>query len=342
LLITWFFLARAKHVLEARAFVERRNPFAQQFKQLDHYWKDLRKLIRAILRKRDREAAAVAEQVVQRGLGALGDERSWSPGGFLLARMQVPNLLSFAIILGFIVLLLLLGNVMMDPKSGGGFSLVIYGLWILALITVPIQSANSVASERMNERLGAILTTPLTVREILDEWQAPVRRWIQFLTRPLIVVLAAEAVVKYLGHDPADSRWADLALYLGLSLVVVFVYPELVRWSCLWIGLRVRNQVRALMTALLLVVAWCVLPLVGAGYLVDTGMLSGTWYEPLRLVSPAAVISLAEAVGGKADPGTDFPGLLVMACLNLGVAAALTWIIRRFCLVNGDRYLGRL
>src|SRR5258708_3736833 len=38
LLPTLFFLIRAKQVLEARAFVARRNPFGYQFKQFDQYW----------------------------------------------------------------------------------------------------------------------------------------------------------------------------------------------------------------------------------------------------------------------------------------------------------------
>ena len=264
---------------------------------MDQYWKDLRKLLRAILRKRDPEAHADAEQVIQRGLGALGDRRDWSLWGFLMARMQVPNVLAFAIIFGVIVLIVLVASVMLDPKSGGGFMVVVGGLWILALLTVPIQSANAVASERINERLAAILTTPLTSREILDEWLAPIRRWIQFLIRPLIVVFVTEAIVKFKTQDPGDARWTNLALYLGISLLTVWIYPALVQWSCFWLGLRIRNQIRALMTSLLLVVAWCFIPLVAYSYLVNTGLFPAEWNESLRFVSPITVIVTAEALG---------------------------------------------
>ena len=342
LLMTLLFLLRAKQILEARAFVQRRNPFGQQFKQLDQYWKDLRKLLRAILRKRDQEAHADAEQVVRRGLGALGDRRAWSLGGFLMARMQIPNVLAFAIIFGVIALIALTANVWLDPKSGGAFVVVVGGLWILALLTVPIQSANAVASERINERLGAILTTPLTAREILDEWLAPVRRWIQFLVRPLMVVFAAEAIVKFKTQEPGDPRWKNLALYLGIALLTVRIYPALVQWSCFWIGLRIRNQIRALMTSLVLVVAWCIIPLAAASFLVQTGLLSTEWNEPLRFVSPVTVIGTAEMLG---NAGSDVPvtsNMVVMALVNLGLAAALRWRVRRLCLTNADLYLGRI
>jgi ABC-type transport system involved in multi-copper enzyme maturation permease subunit len=338
---TWLFLLRAKQILESRAFVQRRNPFGHQFKQLDQYWKDLRKLLRAILRKRDQDAYADAEQVIRRGLGALGDQRDWSLGGYLMARMQIPNVLAFAIIFGVIVLIALVANIMLDPKSGGAFVVVVGGLWILALLTVPIQSANAVASERINERLGAILTTPLTAREILDEWLAPIGRWIQFLTRPLIVVFVVEAIVKFTTQDPKDSRWTNLALYMGISLLTVWIYPALVQWSCFWIGLRIRNQIRALMTALLLVVVWCIIPLVASSYLAETGLMPTQWSEPLRFVSPVTVIGAAEALGKTADnPVTS--DMVVMAFVQLGLAATLTWWVRRLCLTNADRYLGRV
>jgi len=340
--LTLCFLMRAKQVLEARAFIPRRNPFGQQFKQLDQYWKDLRKLLRAILRTRDREANAVAAQVVERALGAPNHPGAWSLGAFLLARMQIPNVLAFAIIFGVIALLVLITDVMLNPRSGGGFFFVVGALWILALLTIPIQSANAVASERINERLGAMLTTPMTAREILDEWLGPVRRWSQFLARPLIVLFVIEALLKFKTQDPGVSRWTNLALYLGLSLLTVWIYPGLVRWSCLWIGLRVRSQIRALMTSLLLVVAWCILPGAGASYLVETGLLPAEWSVPLRFISPVTVISTAEALGRNATESGMTSDMVTMAFVQLGVAALLIWRIRRSCLANADRYLGRI
>lgn len=342
LIPTLLFLVRAKQILEARAFVQRRNPFRHQFKQLDQYWKDLRKLLRAILRRRDREANAYAQQVVRRGLDAIGDRGVWSPGSYLLVRMQIPNVLAFAIIFGVLVLLTLIANLAINPKSGGAFSVVVGGIWILGLLTVPIQSANAVASERMNERLGPILTTPLPASEILGEWLGPVERWIQFLSQPLAVVILVEAVVKFITQDPGSARWANLALYLGISLLTVWIYPGLVKWTCLWIGLRIRSQLRALMTSLLLVVAWCLLPLVASSYLAQTRLLDADSIGALRFLSPVTVIGTAEAIGRAAAGAGTNPRAMAMALIQIGLAAALAWTVRRHCLKNGDRYMGRL
>ncbi|HEX4263305.1 MAG TPA: hypothetical protein VH597_03115 [Verrucomicrobiae bacterium] len=337
---TFLFLLRAKQNLEPRAFVQRRDPFGHQFRQIDQYWKDLRKLTRAILRKRDPEAVALANEVVRKELGVAVDQRVWSLGGFLLARMQVPTLIAFAIVIGFIVFIFLFFGMLMDPKSTP-FPVIVGGFWILALLTVPFQSANAIASERMNERLGAILTTPLTAREILDEWLAPVRRWIQFLVRPLIVLFVMEAIVKFKTQVPG-ARCLNAAIYLGVSFAMILVYPRLVQWTCLWIGLRMRNQIRAMMTALLLVAAWSFIPAALAGYLLETGVLSAHSSAVLKFISPVTVIRIAEAFGSPKSDVVPSLGLFMGFLVHFGLAAALCWKMRQICLSKADRYLGRI
>ena len=342
LLPTFLFLVWARQNVETRAFVQRRNPFGHQFRQLDQYWKDLRKLSRAILRKRDAEARALAEQVIQRGLGATGDAGAWSLSTYLLAKMQVPNVLAFAIIFGVIVVIALAANIMLEPKSGGGFFVVVGGFWVVALLTIPIQSANAVASERMNERLGPILTTPLTTREMLDEWLGPVRRWSQFLMRPLAVIIVLEALVKFETQGAELPRWKNLALSLGLSLLTLWIYPPLVQWSCLWLGLRIHHQIRALMTSLFLVAAWSFLPLAASWYFVQTGLVSGGAGELLNFISPVTIIGAAEALGRQAADSAVTSDMVVLALFHLALAAALMWLFRRICLGNADHYLGRV
>jgi hypothetical protein len=338
---TLVFLVRAKQNLEPRAFMQRRNPFGHQFKQLDQYWKDIRKLTRALLRKRDKEASEMAAEVLRKQLGKLGDDRDWSIGGFLLARMQVPTLLALAIIVGFIVLIFVFVTVLMDPKSAPFFILV-GAFWILALLTVPILSANAVASERMNERLGAILTTPLSISEILAEWLSPVQRWIGFLVKPMLVLFVIEAFVKLKTQDTDQPRWLNVIVYLGISLLTVWIYPRLVQWVCLFLGLRIRNQIRAMMTAFVLVTAWCVIPPIVANFVAETRLLPFGWSEFLRYVSPATIIRIAEKIGTvKSDIAVTWD-LVILVLAHFGLAAGLWWRVRQICLTNADRYLGRV
>jgi hypothetical protein len=244
-------------------------------------------------------------------------------------------------ILGSIVFIFLFFGMFMDPKSTP-FFVIVAGFWILALLTLPIQSANAVASERMNERLGAILTTPLTGAEILQEWLAPVRRWIQFLIRPLAVLFVMEALVKFKTQDAGSPRWRIAALYLAISFSTIFIYPRLVQWFCLWIGLRTRNQIRAMMTAFLLVAAWCIIPLPLTKYLNETGLLSDDWGIALKFFSPAMVIHLAEKLGSPKSDISVTPHLVILVVIHFALAAALIWKLRQICLTKADRYLGRI
>ena len=292
-----------------------------------------------MLRKRDQEAYALAKQVVRSQVG--WDDEGWSLGSFLFARMQVPNLLAFAIIFGFIIFIILFFGALMDPKSTP-FFLIIGAFWLLALLTIPILSTNAVASERTNERLGAVLTTPLTGVEILDEWLAPVRRWTQFLVRPLVVLFVMQALVKFKTQGAGPARWSNPAFYLAISLLTVLIYPRLVQWSCLWIGLRIRNQIRALMTAFLLVVAWCALPLFLSNYLGQTGLLPPDWTGVLNCISPVYVIGGAQAFGNPKSDITPAWDLAIPLIAHFAVAAVLLWRIRHVCLARADHYLGRI
>jgi ABC-type transport system involved in multi-copper enzyme maturation permease subunit len=340
---TLLFLVRAKQHLERRAFVARRNPFGHQFKQLDQYWKDLRKLVRAIYRTRDLEAYTAAEQLVRQQMQTSDDTRTWSLTGFLFARMQVPNLLAGSILIGFIVFIFVLFGVLNDPRSAP-LPVVVGGLWTLAAFTISIQGANLIARERMNERLDAILTTPLTGPEILNRWLAPLRRWIRFLSVPLAVVLLLEAVLKFVTQNPNDPRLTNLVLYLGISLLALWIYPRLIQWSCLWLGLRLRKQMRALVTAFMLVAAWCALPPLASHFLDETGLLPEYTLQSaaLRFLSPVTVIQTAEMLGRTGHYAFLPADALVLSLLHLGLAAGLMWRIRQQCLRDADRYLGRV
>ncbi len=338
---TALFLVRAKQNLEARAFIHRQNPFGRQFKQMDHYWKDLRKLMRALLRKRDPEAHAIAQQVVRSQLGVTEDQQQWSVARFLFAKMQVPNLIAVTVILGFLVFIILFFSALMDPKSMP-FYIIVGGLWILALLTIPIQSVNAVASERTNERLGAILTSPLTSREILDEWMAPVRRWTSFLVRPLAFIFVVEAMVKFKTEDLNEPRLRNFFVYLGISALTVLIYPRLVLWFCLWIGMRVRNQIRAMMTAFLVVVVWCIgLPPL-FGYFVATNLMPRDWGTALSFVSPTPVVGIAEGLGVPKSGTALTTGLVMLVIAHFAVLGALMLRFRQVCLTKADEYLGRV
>jgi hypothetical protein len=97
-----------------------------------------------------------------------------------------------------------------------------------------------------------------------------------------------------------------------------------------------------MMTAFMLVVAWCIIPLPLSSYLYETGLVSERWTEALKFVSPVAVIELAEELGRAKSELALTLNLIVLTVVHFSVAGVLWWKIRQICLKNADRYLGRV
>jgi ABC-type transport system involved in multi-copper enzyme maturation permease subunit len=330
LVIVGVFLRRAERHLTTRAFVERRNPFSEQFKRMDQFGRDTRKLVRGILWAQDKESYQEAVRVIETSRGRLTRGRRWSLFSFLMGDVEVPGLLATAIIIAGIVGVGLLVVLLMGGDNSRIISVVVTGLWAVALLTVPIQGVNAIASERMNQRLDVLLATPLTGREILDQRTTAIRRWIRFLAWPMLFLIILGAWARH-GERPI--------LYLVISVVSVLVYLPLMLWVSLFIGLRIRNQVRALFAAMAVILAWCFLPgLLFA--LLDTFVLSRVPVpEWLRLISPVRLVWLTMFDGlGQAFPKKEW-AVVIGTFLVYG---GLLYLARRLCFRNVDQSLGRI
>jgi hypothetical protein len=111
---------------------------------------------------------------------------------------------------------------------------------------------------------------------------------------------------------------------------------------CLFIGLRIRNQVRAMMTAFMLVTAWCVIPPIIGNFLAETRLLPPGWSGILTYVSPVTFIYIAEKIGTAGSTIAVTGGLVMLVLIHFCLAVALWWKVRQICLKNADRYLGRV
>jgi hypothetical protein len=151
-----------------------------------------------------------------------------------------------------------------------------------------------------------------------------------------------EALINYWTLGLANSRWINLACFLGLSLSAVYLYPRLLQWSCLWIGLRIRNQIRALLASFFAAASWCFLPVLVSRYLQQTALLSSGETEVLKFLSPVTVLQTAEALT-KSQNASGVPvEVVAIAIVHLALTGLLTWKIRQSCLNNADRYLERV
>jgi hypothetical protein len=137
-----------------------------------------------------------------------------------------------------------------------------------------------------------------------------------------------------------NSREFSAPLYVVTSALTIFIYLPLVAWLSTLIGLLVRSQPRAIITAVGAIVGWCILPLVFFVLPIFILFNPRGPNDPivfLTLLSPATIIPMNE-FNGLREFG-HAPWLAVT--LNfLGYGLALL-IVRRVSLVNADRFLGR-
>ena len=182
----------------------------------------------------------------------------------------------------------------------GLVSMVIFLLWLLAVLVVVVQSASLIAGERSHQTLDVLCTTPLSGRDIVLQKFAGVRRLILVLMLPFLTLFLCEVLIRKAAayHGQWGEREFNALGYLLSSGLSVAVYLPLVAWLALVIGLKVRTQARAMIGSMGAIVAWCafpflfcVIPLAIATN--GRGSEDGLLYL-LSLFSPATVIVWSE------------------------------------------------
>jgi hypothetical protein len=137
-------------------------------------------------------------------------------------------------------------------------------------------------------------------------------------------------------------------LYLPLALTALGVYLPLVVWVALCIGLKVRSQIKAVIVAASVIGIWLMMPaLLRQIRDTMTGTVAVTVLNYLIALNPSELIPEIETIGAmvptyrtrRTGPPT-VPWLTIAA--NLLLHGTVLFYLRRWCLDNADRLLGRL
>ncbi len=214
-------------------------------------------------------------------------------------------------------------------------SLLVASLGTLAVLALSALAANAFVSERISQTLEVLLTTPLIARDIVRQKARMLTRFMWVVAVPIATIFAVEAWV-----ETGVSRWqrgvqmpVNSLVYLTWSLLSLAIYLPLVLWLSLWIGLKMRTRFRAILTALGVIVGWCVLPIViGVICRIDPG----AWQTALLALSPLAVPAMNE-FGGMHDLFRHMENL--GPALNFFFYGILVLVFRALCLRRADRYL---
>lgn len=246
-----FQLTLARALLWRRAFLKSQN------------W------VLALLRRIDDFFRRINQNRVTRGI-VLIDERTELPDFHPIAWRETRKralgtlryLVRFLLIIEVpVVLVLLLPLMSYDAWTSLQNPQMAYAelaVWWIGIFAVLIHSTGLVAGERARQTLDALLASPLTANEIVEEKFAGVRRLIRTLWVPLGTVLVFR-VWWVLSITRPDSL-ADYLLRPLQTAVGMAIYLPLVGWLGWHAGLRGKTQLRALLASLGVVLAATGLP----------------------------------------------------------------------------------
>jgi ABC-type transport system involved in multi-copper enzyme maturation permease subunit len=330
LMLTGGFLLTAWMCVESRAFVPPSNVLLGLFKRLDAWFNDMNRVTGGIVLVRDGEPLPGDRPIAWR------ETAKKSLGTFrylfrVLVVIELPLLFICAALR-----LAVPGGASLQPISA-----CLFIVWVLAAAMIIVHAGSVISSERTRQTLDVLLATPMSGRELVLEKLQGVRRLIGVLLVPFLTIFAFETW----WNQSATYRW----IYFPLACAALAVYLPLIVWIALCVGLKVRSQIKAVLAVAAIIGGWLLVPTV-AGH-VWTDVLGYALVDPLSqllLLNPAALIPALERTGavvmpppGSRQVASFSPSWLTFGA-NLLLHGWVLYALRRWCLANADRLLGRL
>jgi ABC-type transport system involved in multi-copper enzyme maturation permease subunit len=314
---TVLFLAIATRSLISRAFVTPRNFILAAFRGLDNLYTRMNVIVGNVVLVREKALLPADRPIAWRETAkkSLGTVR-------YLVRVLV------AIELPTVFLLVSSSegaNFDLNRYSVGGF--LWFSIWVIAATLIAVSGASIVSGERTRQTLPVLISTPLPGDEIVRQLFAGVRRLITVLWIPFATVAGYEFWF-HLGSYRVGQ--ATVLERLICALAQMAVYPFLIGWMTFYLGTRVRSALWAILGSLFMILTVIVLPYVGALAALWTDARV-EWVRVFAYSSPASIIVINEGAGAP----------FAFTLINFAVFGTLTWLMRRHCLSNADRLLGR-
>ncbi len=301
-----------------RAFVPPKNFLLVLFKRIDHLFNGMNKVTGGVVLVRDGEVYPTDDPISWRETA----KRSLGTFRYLfriLVVIQLPILLISQMV-----------NVNL-VQSQSVMSVLLYAVWIIALLLMSVHAASVVSTERARQTLDLLLVSPILGREILISKLSGVRRLFWTLMVPLTTIFLFQHWFHGFGRD---------VRYLILSLGSALTVLPLVMWMGLAIGLSARSQMRAIMALLSILVLITMSGLV-ANYCLDLMGMAATELRLLTCLTPANwVIFLEQEFPATRSNDLRWPmfwGLGSVVLLYGITALGLRWWI----LSAADAFLGR-
>jgi len=210
-----------------------------------------------------------------------------------------------------------------------------YIVWFcITTLAVIVMGADAITRERTLNTLPVILTTPIEARDVLKQKVQAIWARLTIYVLPLFLLVIANAIVTGI-----EER--NVALYIFLGLAGIFIHLPCFLWFSIWVGLKIKRRLYALITALMSVAVWTVgfgaiiiLLIEAAGYYNDEllGFLAG--------INPALLV-IFTALNPR-DPFRNSDSILLVGIIcGLILHYIFYRIFRMFSLNYADKYMRR-
>lgn len=283
LVFSGLFLTVARLVLVRRAFVSHSSILLKVFRALDGFFKSLN----------ERTTGGV-ELVSDSDNPPEDDPIAWrerSKKSLGKARYLIRVLLALEFPVLFICMIAATGS----ARSAFEGLYILQGIvWTLCTLIVAVRAATLMTSERSRQTLEALLATPLTAREILDQKVVGIRRLLIVMSVPILTVNLTHFLI-HVDTSSIASFFGSLRrplIYLSLSTVSTFTFLYLITWISVGIGTRIHSQTKAVITAAVCLLLWVIVPMIGARLAAGAG--TETVYELVLALSPFGTIRASE------------------------------------------------
>ncbi|HVW02933.1 MAG TPA: ABC transporter permease subunit [Planctomycetaceae bacterium] len=226
-------------------------------------------------------------------------------------------------------------------RSAGFVSMLVLLLWVGAVTLVAVKGASLIAGERSRQTLDVLLAAPLSTRTLLEQKLTGLRRLMLVLSVPLLSLFLFQAWWRcgpQTGNPWTDRQYIRPGLYLTAAISCTVIYLHVAAWLSVLIGLRSRNQTRAVLISLGSILALCIGPLLPV--FIMAVMFRIREQEPfsfLFLLSPMALVMINEI--NSYHPAFTHPWAAV--ALN-SIYYSVWWrVLRTWCLRDAPIWLGR-
>ena len=249
LLMTGVFVLLARAFLIPRAFISPSSLLLRVFKAVDGFFVRLNdQTTGGLVLMQDHDTLPLFDPVAwrERSKKSLGKARYLFR---ILVVMEGPTLF------------ICVGTAEMSNRSDfEGLRGLLLLIWAIAAMILAMKGATIISTERVRETLDALLSTPLTAREILSQKIDGMKRLMIVLAIP---ILSVHLTLLMLNVDlvrlvlSISLRSALVVGWYGVcSVLTTFVTMRILAWLAVLLGLRSESQSRATIMAIGLMSAW--------------------------------------------------------------------------------------